>query len=75
MGKGDKRTMRGKLAAKSFGNARNRKIIKAKVARTEKGITTKAGAAAKAKAAVKPVAKPAVKKTTTEKKVVTKKKD
>lgn len=34
MGKGDKKSKRGKIAIGSYGNARNRKKIKARVARS-----------------------------------------
>lgn len=57
MGKGDKKSKKGKRWRKSYGNSRNKNAIKARVARANTG----GGAAAESKAA-KPKAKKTRKK-------------
>lgn len=58
MGKGDKKSKKGKRWRKSYGNSRNKNAIKARVARANTG----GGAAAAESKAAKPKAKKARKK-------------
>lgn len=81
MGKGDKKTAKGKRVMGSYGNSRKRKEIKpvVVVAKNEKPKAAevkaepKAKASAKPKAEKKPVEKKATEKKTTAKKTTTKK--
>ncbi len=50
MGRGDKKSAKGKRTKGSYGNSRNRKKIKAKLIRTASKKKTAAGAEAKPKA-------------------------
>ena len=43
MGKGDKKTKKGKIFRDSYGNSRNKKLIKAKLKRTASKKTVAAG--------------------------------
>lgn len=53
MGKGDKKTKKGKIWRDSYGNSRRKKLIKAKLKRTASKKTVEAGAEAKPKKAAK----------------------